>query len=353
MNKKLVIYQDEFPAYRSAFFDCIYNELEDRLTVLIPELGNKNTDTGLKKAYVTRLGRNIFLPGAFSFNFKISFVKLNHDETWVLLGSVRSITSLILLLRIKIFNLPIYWWGHLFTNQSPHTFLGRLKLYFLKFVGNNILYSQSEVDLAKKNKIKCISINNSIDTRKIFQNRKKFNIRKRRENIFIIGRNTEKFNFPLLAELARKAENKFHFHWIGCEASELIQLCNGADMSNITVYGHTYDEKLIGAVANKCTIGFFPGDVGLSLLHMMAYGLPICVHNSGRFHMPEFSVVPGSFLEIGMFFERGSTDSAFETLCQMSDSEQLSGWSDNSYDIIKQGFSSEIMAKKFLDFVDI
>ena len=38
----------------------------------------------------------------------------------------------------------------------------------------------------------------------------------------------------------------------------------------------------------------YPGEVGLSLIHAMAYGLPCLVHSDRLKHMPEISISKGN-----------------------------------------------------------
>ena len=65
-----------------------------------------------------------------------------------------------------------------------------------------------------------------------------------------------------------------------------ITFANG---SKINWYGKLIDEKDISNIANRCRIFVYPGAVGLSLIHAMAYGLPCLIHSDRCNHMPEIA----------------------------------------------------------------
>ncbi len=65
--------------------------------------------------------------------------------------------------------------------------------------------------------------------------------------------------------------------------------------SGIVYHGTVYEHDAIAEIAGKCVLGVYPGDAGLSVLHYLALGLPVVVHDDITRHMgPE-----PSFIEFG------------------------------------------------------
>jgi glycosyltransferase involved in cell wall biosynthesis len=56
-------------------------------------------------------------------------------------------------------------------------------------------------------------------------------------------------------------------------------------------YGELYDEEFIRRISLGCFLGCYPGNVGLSAVHLMALSLPVIIHNDGRRHGPEASFI--------------------------------------------------------------
>ena len=61
------------------------------------------------------------------------------------------------------------------------------------------------------------------------------------------------------------------------------------------------EEPDIAQIANRCRLFVYPGGVGLSLIHAMAYGLPSIIHDDRWRHMPEIAA-----------FQDGRTGRTFE-----------------------------------------
>ncbi len=61
---------------------------------------------------------------------------------------------------------------------------------------------------------------------------------------------------------------------------------------NFDYYGAVYDETTLFSIAQYCFVGAYGGDAGLSVVHYMAYSLPVIVHDDLYKHMgPEPSYV--------------------------------------------------------------
>jgi glycosyltransferase involved in cell wall biosynthesis len=85
-------------------------------------------------------------------------------------------------------------------------------------------------------------------------------------------------------------------------------------------HGATIDEAGIAAVANACRLFVYPGGVGLSLVHAMAYGLPAVLHDDRWTHMPEISAFQAG--QTGRTFRTGDPDSLAQSIAGLIDDHE-------------------------------
>ncbi|MEM7564846.1 MAG: glycosyltransferase [Pseudomonadota bacterium] len=84
----------------------------------------------------------------------------------------------------------------------------------------------------------------------------------------------------------------------------LKQLCLELKLQNhIHLFGECYDEKTLAALHLGACVAVVPGDIGLSAIHSLGYGVPVLTHNDFDRHKPEFEAieagVTGDFFEFG------------------------------------------------------
>jgi glycosyltransferase involved in cell wall biosynthesis len=66
-------------------------------------------------------------------------------------------------------------------------------------------------------------------------------------------------------------------------------------------YGACYDEEKLAELLYNADLCVSPGNVGLTAMHSMVYGLPVLTHNKFEWQMPEFeAIIEG---KTGSFFE--------------------------------------------------
>lgn len=64
----------------------------------------------------------------------------------------------------------------------------------------------------------------------------------------------------------------------------------------VRFHGSIYDHELISRISRKCRVGCYPGNAGLSVVHMFALSLPVVVHSKVHQHMgPESAYVVDKF----------------------------------------------------------
>ena len=104
----------------------------------------------------------------------------------------------------------------------------------------------------------------------------------------------------------------------------------GTSFSNNKVwfYGPCYNEQQIASLIFNANVCVSPGNVGLTAIHCLAYGIPVITHNNFKNQNPEFESITSNIN--GDFFKEDS----IEDMC-----EKTIPWlnlSRNQRDTVKQ-----------------
>jgi len=114
--------------------------------------------------------------------------------------------------------------------------------------------------------------------------------------VLFVGRLRKGSHLQLLIGVIRRIRQKdqmpllLHVIGTGAEAARLRQ--EVADCPWVLFHGEIYDAKRIREISLHCFLGCYPGNAGLSVVHMMSLSLPVVVHNELREHAgPEPSFI--------------------------------------------------------------
>jgi glycosyltransferase involved in cell wall biosynthesis len=111
------------------------------------------------------------------------------------------------------------------------------------------------------------------------------------KGILFVGRLRPGSNLQLLVRvLARIREHDalplvLHVIGTGEEAARLQEEVR--DRPWVVLHGEMYDAKKIREISLNCFLGCYPGNAGLSVVHMMSLSLPVVTHNDLHAHGPE------------------------------------------------------------------
>ena len=108
-----------------------------------------------------------------------------------------------------------------------------------------------------------------------------------KNNLLIIGDGIEKSN---LENLAAKLLTKGSYYF----------------------YGALYDESLIGKYLSVADLCISPGNVGLTAIHSLSFGTPVCTHNNFENQMPEVEALEDG--KTGVFFEENNLEDLVDKL---------------------------------------
>jgi glycosyltransferase involved in cell wall biosynthesis len=114
--------------------------------------------------------------------------------------------------------------------------------------------------------------------------------------------------------------------------------------NNVVFYGPCYDEEEIGPLIMLSDICVSPGEIGLTCMHVLAYGTPVITHNNSDLQMPEWEAIRPSVT--GAFFQHGNSRNLAqvikEWLEQDTPREQIRV---NCYKIIDHYYNATYQAK--------
>ena len=106
----------------------------------------------------------------------------------------------------------------------------------------------------------------------------------------------------------------------------------------VCFYGPCYDEYRLGIFLTKADLCVSPGNVGLTAIHAMTFGTPVCTHNNFSEQMPEVEAIKEGIT--GCFFNQGDANDLAETIhawfLKNTDVEKVR---DEAFNVIKNKYN--------------
>ena len=326
MNKILVIYPG-FPHYRDGIIEALMNSNHNHYVFLGDKKGYNNVKPYDFKGSADFKDFPAYKIGPFYFNKGLIRYVISQKSSGAIVHSPPHYISIIiatLILRIK--GKKVFNWTHgILTNHRNL----KNKFYFTfykYFFDGLLLYG----NIAKENLInlgfneeKIKVLYNSLNYKKQIKLRGTLTIKERQsirsrlfdnpnnDQLVFIGRLTvqKKLNLLIKAIKLLKDEKKFVnllFVGDGDQKKELqSQIDKYKIADQICFYGASYDEiqnyKLISS--SECCVA--PGEIGLTAMHSLMFGVPVISHNDRNRQMPEFEAILPNIN--GVLFENGNT----------------------------------------------
>ena len=253
----------------------------------------------------------LFQPGAIKYSFSKQY------DTIIYLGNMYYLSTWIGAIVAKFTNKKVVFWTHGFIREEKN-FQGFLRVIFYKLADEILVYGQRAKNILvtkgfSENKISVVY--NSLDydrqlkVRNDILTEEKLEIFKDNElPVFgFIGRLTKQKRTDLLVEVLyeiNKGNYKANLLIIG-DGDQMSSLKNKVVELNldnhVVFYGPCYDERIIGQLMQLIKVVVSPGEVGLTAIHALCYGVPVITHNRFDKQMPEYeAIVEG---ETGAFFD--------------------------------------------------
>jgi glycosyltransferase involved in cell wall biosynthesis len=351
----IVVVQPALPIYRFNFFErisCVYGSS----FMLLHAGAHLSVLTDICDPPWARLtGAMCRLPFGLEWQPGIAFLPLRRGDVLVLCGNPRQLSMIILLLRAQWRGARTVWWGHYWSSTSRR-WRQILRLLPMALADAILFYTDAEVDAFRREafftgRVRYVAaLNNGIDIEPIRQLRQPYTAIERDLALLFIGRLTEKAGLGLgLAALARLGEEAPVLHVIGDGEQRGVLQARARDLGlndRIVWHGALTDEARIAEIANRCRAFVYPGEVGLSLIHAMAYRLPSIVHDRPQLHMPEIAAFRDA--ETGLSFACGDADALARCISALlADAAQLDAFSTATAEIVGPSFTTQDMASRF------
>lgn len=134
-------------------------------------------------------------------------------------------------------------------------------------------------------------------------------------------------------------------------SKELVDIAKQVRVSNhIRWFGSIYDEREIAPLMMSSAIFCYPANVGLSLVHAMAYGLPVVTSDSIDSHNPEIHTMKIGFNGF-VYKHLDSVDLGNRIADALDDQIYLEMLGNNARETIAHGFTIERMVDGFMSAV--
>jgi len=344
------IIQPALPRYRLDFFQRIERRFP-KLKVLSSY--SVNTYSEEKFHWECRLKSPKKLPGGLYWQSGALRVFSQKNDVIVLTGNARYISNVFIILLAKLKHVKTVWWGQ-YRSPTSSRLSCHLRTLISSMADYRLFYTDQElsefVASRKASAPRAFALNNGIDVSSISQFLKPYEARDRPRRILFIGRFTEKSEVLLLLKaLSLPQCEGIEAQLIGegdlfAAAEKLAQRLGISDRVNFL--GEVNEESSIAKLANTCRMLVYPGCVGLSLIHGMAYELPSVLHSDESNHMPEIAAFESG--STGVVFDRGNAESlANEIAGIIDDTNSLNRFSLNSIAIVTRSFNTSDMTERF------
>lgn len=317
MNNKLCLIFNQASHYREAIYCAIDKEYNC-------DWYFSNSTDGIKQMDLSLL-KNTYHFNTYNFHnalyWEKGIIKLlfkKEYQVFLKLGESRSLTGYIFNWMAQIMGKKVYLWTHGWYGKEKgiNAFL---KLQLFKHATGIFTYS----DYAKK-----LLVEKGIPVNKIFPIHNSLNYDKQKElrqsiglsNIYkehygnnypviiIIGRLNVRKKLQLLLEavalLKGRGENyNIIFIGEGEDKSNLEEISRNLKLeNNVWFFGACYDEKENAKLIINSDLCVVPGDIGLTAIHVMTFGVPVITHNTFMYQGPEFETIKEGIT--GTFFKR-------------------------------------------------
>ncbi len=345
---RVAILQNSVLHYRLPFYDAIAGKPEIDLRVYGGYLkGRKDMP-----AWFREMSETLSLVPGIDWQPCAPTLNLEDLDLLVLGASIRTLSNFVLVAHARAMGVPVLWWGqyHSAGSTARAKYLRRA-MYRL---GSAVLfYTDAEVEAyaADGGTLPAAALNNGIDTREIVTLRADTVPADRPRRALFLGRLTGKARFDVLLQaLARPEAQGVELSVIGAADDAVRARAAALGVGDrVLWHGALFSEAEIAPIANATRIFVYPGAVGLSIIHAMAYGLPVLVHDDRDRHMPEISAFTEG--ETGTTFRYDDpADLARRLAAMIEDSDALARQAAAARSRVAKQFNTDAMAARFTDW---
>lgn len=367
MYKKLCLVYNYAQHYRQEIFQLLDKELDCDF-YFGDKMGDvKKLDYNLLHNFQTEL-ENHRIGNSFYYQKGINKCLRKNYTDYIFLGEVRCLSTWWALFYCKFSKKKIHLWTHGWYGKE--SFLEKtLKKAFYSLADNILLYGDYAKQLmikegfnSKKLHViynslaydKQLSIRNKLRSSDVFER----HFSNSNKNLLFIGRLSSEKKLGMILEamkLLRKENQNFNLTLIGngVEKESLELKCRDFGLERfVWFYGACYDEEELSHLIYNADLCVSPGNVGLTAMHCMSFGLPILTHDDFSMQMPEFEAVEegktGAYFKYGdvvslknsisIFFQNNKNRDKIRELC---------------YNVIDEKFNPHVQLKTIKNVINL
>lgn len=292
-------------------------------------------NTTVKRLDSSKLGNVLNVPNRYIGNSLIYYQPniIREMKNYKILINdlgIFSITAWALLVIAKFRGQKIYNWDHGWYGREGFVKKILKRIYF-GLADGALIYGDYAVRLMKDNGFnsnKLYAVHNSLDYEKQLDLRKsimpkpiyKEHFGNDNPVLIMIGRlNMRKNLQQLLEAIAILRENNRFYNVVlvgdGEDKSKLEEMAVRLGIKEqVWFYGACYDEALNAELIYNSDMCVVPGDIGLTAIHAMTFGVPVVSHDYFPNQGPEFEVIKAGVT--GEFFKHNDVQSLSDTIDQ-------------------------------------
>lgn len=358
---RIIFCQPALPAYRIDFFDRMAKRLGQRFALYYSP-----TDMGALTQHSKPFDwerpvglMQPIIPGVIEWQPGVMKIRMQRGDTLIVCGGPRTVSTLTLLVKARLRGIKTVWFGHYWSSTSKsHRFYVRMML--MKLVHAVLFYTDQEIDEYRAgfgyNDRRLISaVNNGINVDPITAVRNPYRAESRPRDMLLIGRLQAKCQAEMVINALadpRLAGVQLHIVGDGPARADLEVLARKLGVEGAVIWhGGTSDENVIAKVANQCRIFVFPGAVGLSLIHAMAYGLPAVINDDRWGNGPEITAFSANSTGAA-FAKDDSADLVDKIAAIIDDTGLLNRWSEEARRRADELYNTQGMTDRVLALID-
>lgn len=364
MKKKKVLIVYQFIAeYRKAIFENIIKDENSEYYFACDTFGKENIKlvdtTFFNNKNFIKLKNHWFKNLLWQSNL-IKEIFFRKYDTVIFLADPNFLSTWIASIICKIKGRKTLFWTHGFIRDNSAK--SKLKLLFYKLADGILLYGNKAKENLMSHNIsedKLFPIYNSLDYSKHKFYREKldyFSVDKssmfknpKLKQIIFIGRLTPQKKLNILIELVHELAKRdilinLLFVGDGEECKTLEELAyNTYNLKNqIYFYGKTYNEEEIAPLIMSSAVCISPGEIGLTAMHVLSYGIPVITHNDEFNQMPEYEAVIDGYS--GKLYENNSFESLLDTVIDFF-KNPINNVKANCIQVIESKYTPEVQVK--------
>jgi glycosyltransferase involved in cell wall biosynthesis len=339
--KSIYVFSNIYPKYRKGIWDKLlktndYNfsffysdkTIDDIATVSVEVEYCINDQKAFKKI------NNIFFDKWLIWQKGVLSRTFDSVSVVIFLGEMSVISTWIASVIYRLRGVKVIFWGHGIYGNESHIKLA-LRETFLRLANHNLVYGERAKKIMKKNGFKenkisvvynSINYEQQLNFFKKLKKEKKNSIFKNNYPVLLfIGRLTKQKKLDQLIEAVKILNEKSNFNLLiigeGEEKLNLEELAQDLITENKCIfYGKSYDEDELSRLIYNSDLTVSPGNVGLTAIHSLSYGTPVCSHSNLSNQMPEVeSIIEG---KNGFLFEENNVLNMVEKIEKWFSSNQ-------------------------------